>query len=95
MFYVYWLDYSNTSLRQCELDYCMILDVNCIAAVKSMIFCLIIMIELYLESQFSMLMAINGLAKLYIIQENARDLAYQMGRDVSSFGAQLNHSFLF
>jgi len=53
------------------------------------------MIELYLESQFSMLMAINGLAKLYIIQENARDLAYQMGRDVSSFGAQLNHSFLF
>jgi len=53
------------------------------------------MIELYLESQFSMLMAINGLAKLYIIQENARDLAYQMGRDVSGFGAQLNHSFLF
>jgi len=73
----------------------MILDVNCITAVKSMIFCLIIMIELYLESQFSMLMAINGLAKLYIIQENARDLAYQMGRDVSGFGAQLNHSFLF
>jgi len=40
-----------------------------------------------------MLMVTSGLAKLFIIQGNAKDLAYQMERDVSGSGAQLNHLF--
>jgi len=71
----------------------MILDVNFIAVVKSLTFYLIIVIVLSLGYLFFMPMAISGPVKSYIIPESARDLGYQMERDVSSSGAPLNHLF--